>query len=167
MKLLNVLVNFLKNKNYLVISKKFLSRFEKDQTKLALDWTKNQVKYSVHEWMQKTDFKLYLETKKECEIIRNYADANAGTIDYTTGTIKISSINITKISNVDGLVSTKIRITAIPNSKDVAPILNQILEIDMINTSIDGEIDTIAVSAAGGTSNYTTYSSTPTTTSSY
>lgn len=74
MKLLNVLVNFLKNKNYLVISKKFLSRFEKDQTKLALDWTKNQVKYSVHEWMQKTDFKLYLETKKECEIIRNYAD---------------------------------------------------------------------------------------------
>ena len=32
---------------------------------------------------------------------------------------------------------------------------------------IDGEIDTIAVSAAGGTSNYTTYSSTPTTTSSY
>ena len=48
MKLLNVLVNFLKNKNYLVISKKFLSRFEKDQTKLALDWTKNQVKYSVH-----------------------------------------------------------------------------------------------------------------------
>ncbi len=100
-------------------------------------------------------------------IIRNYADATAGTIDYTTGTIKISSINITKISNVDGLVSTKIRITAVPNSKDVAPILNQILEIDMINTSIDGEIDTIAVSAAGGTSNYTTYSSTPTTTSSY
>jgi len=99
-------------------------------------------------------------------IIKNYDDATAGTIDYTTGTIIVKSINITSISNVDGLVSTKIRITAIPNSKDTAPILNQILEIDMVNTSIDGEIDTIVV-AAGGTSNYTTYSSTPTTTLSY
>ena len=74
MKILNILSNFLKNKNYLVISKKILSRFEKDQSKSALDWTKNQAKYSINEWMQKTDFKLYLETKKECEIIRNYAD---------------------------------------------------------------------------------------------
>ena len=100
-------------------------------------------------------------------IIRNYADLTSGTIDYTTGTIKINSINITSISDVDGLSSTQIRITAIPNSKDVAPILNQILEIDEVNTSIDGEIDTIAVAAPGGASGYTTYSSTPTTTSSY
>ncbi|MDA8836194.1 class I SAM-dependent methyltransferase [Candidatus Pelagibacter bacterium] len=69
MKFFNILVNAFKKNNYLIILKKFLSRFEKDQTKLALEWTKNQVSCSIDEWMQKTDYQLYLETKKECKII--------------------------------------------------------------------------------------------------
>ena len=71
MKALNILVNSFKKNNYLIILKKFLSRFEKDQTKLAHEWTKNQVSSSIDEWMQRTDHQLYLETKKECKII-NY-----------------------------------------------------------------------------------------------
>ena len=70
---------------------------------------------------------------------------------YTTGKIAINSIHITSVDVVDGQTSTQIRITAIPNSKDIVPLRNQVLEIDFTNTSITGEVDTIAVgdSAAG------------------
>ena len=82
---------------------------------------------------------------------RVYADATAGTITYSTGKIAINSIYITSVDLVDGESSTQIRITAIPNSKDIVPLRNQILEIDFVNTIITGEGDTVAVgdSAAG------------------
>ena len=82
---------------------------------------------------------------------RVYADATAGTITYSTGKIAINSIYITSVDLVDGESSTQIRITAIPNSKDIVPLRNQILEIDFVNTIITGEVDTVAVgdSAAG------------------
>ena len=70
---------------------------------------------------------------------------------YSTGKIAINSIYITSVDLVDGESSTQIRITAIPNSKDIVPLRNQILEIDFVNTIITGEVDTVAVgdSAAG------------------
>ena len=82
---------------------------------------------------------------------RNYVDSTAGTVTYTTGQIIINSIYITSVDVVDGVSSTQIRITAIPNSKDIVALRNQILEIDFVNTSITGEVDTVAVgdSAAG------------------
>ena len=82
---------------------------------------------------------------------RNYTDETAGTVTYSTGKIAIDSIYITSVDVVDGAASTQIRITAIPNSKDIVPLRNQVLEIDFINTSITGEVDTVAVgdSAAG------------------
>ncbi len=82
---------------------------------------------------------------------RNYVDSTAGTVTYSTGKIVINSIHITSVDVVDGETSTQIRITAIPDSKDIVPVRNQILEIDFVNTSITGEVDTIAVgdSAAG------------------
>ena len=82
---------------------------------------------------------------------RVYADSTAGTVTYSTGKIAINSIYITSVDVVDGAASTQIRITAIPSSKDIVPVRNQVLEIDFVNTSIVGEVDTIAVgdSAAG------------------
>ena len=82
---------------------------------------------------------------------RNYTDETAGTVTYSTGKIAIDSIYITSVDVVDGAASTQIRITAIPNSKDIVPLRNQVLEIDFINTTITGEVDTVAVgdSAAG------------------
>jgi len=95
--------------------------------------------------------------------VRTYSDETAGTIDYSTGDIKINSLNIISISDVDGVTSTTIRITGIPDSKDIVPVRNQILEIDMTNTTVTGEIDTIAVGATGASSSYTTSTSyTPT-----
>ena len=95
-----------------------------------------------------------------------YYSSKYGTVDYITGVVKITSAFITTISDVDGVISTQIRITAIPDSKDIIPVRNQLLEIDMINTTINGEADTIAVSDASAGSTYTPTSA-YTTTSSY
>lgn len=51
-----------------------------------------------------------------------------------------------------------IRITVIPNSNDLAPKRNQLLEINLLSTSVIGEIDTIAVAGSSGAINYTTTS---------
>ena len=82
---------------------------------------------------------------------RVYADETAGTVTYSTGKIVTDSIHITSADLVDGVASSQIRLTAIPNSKDIVPLRNQILEIDFVNTTITGEVDTVSVgdSAAG------------------
>ena len=85
---------------------------------------------------------------------RTYADSSAGTVDYENGIVYIDSINIGSISDVDELPSLKIRFTTVPNSKDIIPLRHQLLEIDVINSTVDGEIDTIAVAAQGGTAAY-------------
>ena len=83
--------------------------------------------------------------------VRVYKDETAGTVNYTTGKITIDGIYINSISDVDGASSTIIRITAIPDSLDIVPVRNQILEIDFTNTTVTGEVDTVATgdSAAG------------------
>ena len=73
---------------------------------------------------------------------RSYADLQAGTIDYTSGVIKINNINITAISNVDDATSTQIRLVVTPNSNDIVPVRNQILELDLTNTTITATADT-------------------------
>ena len=82
----------------------------------------------------------------------------AGTINYSTGEIKINSINIISIEKVDGEDSTVIRLSVIPDSRDIIPVRNQILEIDFINTTIVGEIDTIATGDTGSSGTYVTNS---------
>ena len=96
---------------------------------------------------------------------RVYADSTAGTITYSTGKIVTDSIYITSADNVDGVSSSQIRITAIPDSKDIVPLRNQLLEIDFTNTSISGEVDSVAVGDSAAGTTYTTTSSYPTTSS--
>ena len=79
---------------------------------------------------------------------RSYADSQAGTIDYTSGVIKINNINITAISNVDDATSTQIRLVVTPNSNDIGPVRNQILELDLTNTTITATADTEASSGS-------------------
>ncbi len=79
---------------------------------------------------------------------RLYVDSQAGSIDYESGAIRINNINITAISNVDGLASTRIRIIVTPRSNDIIPVRNQILEIDLANTIINGNADTEAASGS-------------------
>ena len=55
---------------------------------------------------------------------RVYSNLSAGAVDYTNGKITLNPIMISAISNVDGVVSTQIRVTVIPNSYDVIPVRN-------------------------------------------
>jgi hypothetical protein len=52
--------------------------------------------------------------------------------------------------------NTSIRITVVPNSNDLAPKRNQLLEINLLSTAVIGEIDTIAVAGSAGAINYNT-----------
>ena len=89
---------------------------------------------------------------------RTYYSNEAGTVNYTTGLVSVNPVYITSVSNVDDNVSTAIRITATPNSNDIISKRNQIVEIDLINTTIIGGRDTVVVGSGGGTSNYITTS---------
>ena len=94
--------------------------------------------------------------------VRTYLNSAAGTIDYTNGTISTTSLFISAVSNVDGESSTKIRITAIPKSNDVVPVRNQILEIDLVNTTTGGNVDAQATTGVGYTVSSTGTTSTTT-----
>ena len=103
--------------------------------------------------------------------VRTYLNSTAGTVDYVNGTISIGTLNITAVSNVDGASSTKIRVTVIPKSNDVVPVRNQLLEIDLVNSTISGSVDAQATTGKGytvtstgttTTTTVTTSSSTPT-----
>ena len=62
----------------------------------------------------------------DIEIISNntYTNNLFGTVDYSTGKIVITSVNITSVSNTDGTI----RILAIPNSNDVVPTREQVVQ---------------------------------------
>ena len=94
--------------------------------------------------------------------VRTYLNSTAGTVDYVNGTISIGTLNITAVSNVDGASSTKIRVTVIPKSNDVVPVRNQLLEIDLVNSTISGSVDAQATTGKG----YTVTSTGTTTTTS-
>ena len=95
-----------------------------------------------------------------------YQDETAGTINYTTGEIEITALNITSISNVDGVASSSIRIVVTPNSTDVVAVRNQILQVDFTNTTVTANEDTIAGGGASAGVGYTTTSSYESTSSS-
>ena len=96
-----------------------------------------------------------------------YKDSTAGVVDYTSGKIELTALDITSVSSVDGAVSSKIRIVVTPNSTDVVAVRNQILQIDFANTTVASSEDTIAAGGSSAGVGYTTSSSyTPTTTSS-
>ena len=69
------------------------------------------------------------------------------------------------MEDVDGQSSTTIRFTAIPDSKDIIPVRNQVLEIDFVNTTVSGVVDNLSISSSStsGTEAATTTSSYATT----
>ena len=94
--------------------------------------------------------------------VRTYFNATAGTVNYTSGIISTTSLLISAVSDIDSLSSTQIRVTAIPNSNDVVPVRNQILEIDLVNTTTGGIVDAQATTGLGYTVTSTGTTSTTT-----
>ena len=91
--------------------------------------------------------------------VRTYANNTQGTINYSTGQITLNSLNIASISNIRGSASTVIELTVKPNSNDVVPVRNQILEIDTANSSITVTADSFVGGSADAGVGYTTTSS--------
>ena len=91
--------------------------------------------------------------------VRTYVDNTAGTINYSTGQVDINSVNISTIENIRGSASTVIELTVQPNSNDIVPVRNQILNIDVTNSTITVTPDTIVGGSANAGVGYTTTSS--------
>jgi len=91
--------------------------------------------------------------------VRSYGNSTQGTIDYSTGKVEVNSLNVSNIENVRGAASTVIEVTVKPNSNDLVPIRNQILEIDVANSSVTVEADTLVGGSANAGIGYTTTSS--------
>ena len=83
--------------------------------------------------------------------VRTYYDSTAGTVDYTNGIVKINSLTMTGLANVDGTTSIRVRMTAVPSSYDIVPVRNQILEIDLVNTTVSASVDATATTGVGYT----------------
>ena len=93
---------------------------------------------------------------------KSYVDETAGTINYTTGEIILTSFNITSVSDVDGATATTIKVKVVPDSNDVIAVRNQVLEIDLDNSKISAQTDKVASGSASsgvGVTSPTSYSS--------
>lgn len=98
-----------------------------------------------------------------------YANASVGTIDYTAGSVTLNNLNITSATNTDGTIDLK----AIPDSNDILPVRNQLLQIDIGGSSVLSTSDnsgqgasTTSYSSVGNTASTMTSTTTTSTTSS-
>ena len=88
---------------------------------------------------------------------KTITDAAAGTINYTTGQIILTSLTITAVENTDGTFNVTLK----PDSNDVTPVRNQVIEIDTVNSTTVAEIDTFATGSSQAGVGYTTTTSSP------
>ena len=91
--------------------------------------------------------------------IRTYVNSTQGTINYSSGQITLNSLNVASISNIRGSTSTVIELTVTPNSNDVVPVRDQIVELDIANSTITVTADTFVGGSADAGVGYTTTSS--------
>jgi hypothetical protein len=90
---------------------------------------------------------------------RNYVNNTQGTVNYATGEIVVSSLNISAVENIRGATSSVIEITTEPVSNDIVPVRDQIISIDTTNSSITVEADTFVGGSSDAGVGYTTTSS--------
>ena len=86
---------------------------------------------------------------------RTYVNNNVGTVNYENGLVTLESLTITGTSNADGTV----QIITKPESNDVVSVRNQLVEIDLDNTTIQGASDTITSGGSSAGTNYSTSTS--------
>jgi len=91
--------------------------------------------------------------------VKSYLNSSQGTIDYSTGAVTINSLKIASITNIGGKVSTIVQLTVTPNSNDVVPVRDQIVEIDVGNSNITVTADSFVGGSAEAGVGYTTTSS--------
>jgi hypothetical protein len=91
--------------------------------------------------------------------VKTYANNSQGIINYSTGQITVSSLNISNVENIRNQTSTAIELTVKPNSNDIVPVRDQIVEIDIENSYITVQPDTFVGGSADAGVGYTTTTS--------
>ena len=91
--------------------------------------------------------------------IKTIQNATQGTIDYSSGQVTLNSLSVASISNVRGVPQLVIEVTVTPNSNDVVPVRDQILEIDVGNSIVNVSEDTFVGGSSEAGVGYTTSSS--------
>ena len=87
---------------------------------------------------------------------KTITNAEAGTINYNTGEVVLTSFNITSATNADGTIDVTVK----PDSNDVIPVRQQGIEIDTVATTVTAEVDDFATGKATAGVGYSTSSST-------
>ena len=87
---------------------------------------------------------------------KTITNATAGTINYNTGVVELTSFNITSATNADGTIDVTVK----PDSNDVIPVRQQVIEIDTVATTVTAEVDDFATGSATAGVGYSTSSST-------
>ena len=94
---------------------------------------------------------------------KTVTNAQAGTINYNTGQIVLTSFNISSVQAASG----NLEVTLKPDSNDVVPVRNQVIEIDTVSSTTSAEIDTFATGEATAGVGYASNSSTASVGSAY
>ncbi len=94
---------------------------------------------------------------------KTITNAQAGTINYNTGQIVLTSFNISSVQAASG----NLEVTLKPDSNDVIPVRNQVIEIDTVSSTTSAEIDTFATGEATAGVGYASNSSTASVGSAY
>ena len=93
---------------------------------------------------------------------KTITNAAAGTINYNTGVVVLTSFNITSTT-----LSNELCITLKPNSNDIIPVRQQVIEIDTVATTVTAEVDDFATGNATAGVGYSTSDSTASVGSTY
>ena len=94
---------------------------------------------------------------------KTVTNATAGTINYNTGEVVLTSFNITATTNTNNTIDITIK----PDSNDIIPVRQQVIEIDTVATTVTAEVDEFAAGSATAGVGYTTSSSTASVGSNY
>jgi len=87
---------------------------------------------------------------------KTITNATAGTINYNTGVVELTSFNITSTTNTDNTIDVTLK----PDSNDVIPVRQQVIEIDTVATTVTAEVDDYATGSSSAGVGYSTSSST-------
>jgi hypothetical protein len=87
---------------------------------------------------------------------KTITNAEAGSINYNTGEVVLTSFNVTSVTNADGTIDVTVK----PDSNDIIPVRQQVIEIDTVATTVAAEVDDFATGSSTAGVGYSTSSST-------
>ena len=94
---------------------------------------------------------------------KTITNAEAGTVNYNTGEVVLTSFNVTSTTNTDSTINVTVK----PDSNDIIPVRQQVIEIDTVATTVTAEVDEFATGSATAGVGYSTSSSTASVGSTY